>query len=122
MLGAMDDERRFVGFCPQEAAKQAFAGGICASNIGVTPGRKEEVHGPSKDIRRTRVLSNFSVWQCLTVPESVVIVEGVLWPFQDCRKIRPLVSEPSAKATEVNSCQWDSGVPGSAFSTTASLQ
>jgi len=41
------------------------------------------------------VLRNFNRSGRLTVPRAVVIVEGVLWPFQDCRKIRPLVSESS---------------------------
>src|SRR6478735_5674271 len=92
---AVDDQRLLIVFGLLKGAKQAVARSICAGNVGVSPGRKQEVHGPSKDTRGTRVLSNFPAWERLTAYGAVVIVEGVLWPFQDCRKIRPLVSEPS---------------------------
>ncbi len=52
------------------------------------------------------------------MPWAVAIVERVLWPFQDCHKIRPLVSEPSDN-TGSKSASGTRG-PESAFSTTAS--
>src|SRR5882724_1761137 len=64
---AMDDQCLCVVFCLQKAAKQAVAGVIRAGNIGVSPGRKQEVHGTSNDTRQTRVLSQFS---CLTAFDS----------------------------------------------------
>src|SRR5712671_3748591 len=62
---AMDDQCLLIVFCLvvfwlNQAAKQAIAGVIRAGNIGVSPGRKQEVHGPSNDTRQTRVLSQFS--------------------------------------------------------------
>ena len=49
---AMDDQRFFVVFSLQKAAEKAVAGGSCAGNVGVSPGRKQVVHGPSKDTRK----------------------------------------------------------------------
>ena len=43
--------------------KQAFAGGICAGYVGVTPGGKQVIHGPSKDTRGIRVSKRiFPFW------------------------------------------------------------
>jgi hypothetical protein len=96
MFGAMNNQRFFIVFCLYKAAKYAVTGVICGGYVGITPGGKKKVHDLKKDIRRIRVLSNFTAFERLTVSWAVVIVEGVLWPFQDCRKIRPLVFEPSA--------------------------
>src|SRR5579864_434114 len=57
---AMDDQGLLIVFALQKGAKQAVAGGICAGNVGVSPGRKQVIHGPSKDTRGIRVLSQFS--------------------------------------------------------------
>src|SRR6185312_9188668 len=57
---AMNNQRLLIVFGLQKAAKQAIARGICAGNVGISPGRKQVIHGPSKDTRRIRVLSQFS--------------------------------------------------------------
>jgi hypothetical protein len=38
-------------FWLNQTAKQAVAGGICGGNVGVSPGRKQVIHGPSNDTR-----------------------------------------------------------------------
>jgi hypothetical protein len=48
MFSAMNYQDLFIIFCLDNTAKQAVSWGICGGYVGVTPGRKQEVHAFEK--------------------------------------------------------------------------